>query len=188
MQWSDAIEEHVRLLKPVEQNMALLRRIYSLIDLTSLNENDTEASIAALCGKAQSALGSVAAICVYPQFVPLAAANFARTKVKTATVANFPEGTGSLEAVLSEISLCLQAGAQEIDVVFPYLRYLAGEQQYAHQFVSVCKAACGDDVILKMILETGALIDPTIIADASYEALAAGADFIDRKSTRLNST
>lgn len=186
MQWSDAVAEHVRALTPVTADMALLRRIYSLIDLTSLNDNDTEASISSLCSKAQTALGHVAAICVYPQFVPLAAANFTGTAVKTATVVNFPEGDSSLETVLAEISQCLQAGAQEIDVVFPYRRYLAGEQQYAHQFVNVCKAACGDNVKLKVILETGALMDPAIIADASYEAFAAGADFIKTSTGKIS--
>jgi deoxyribose-phosphate aldolase len=186
MQWTDAVEEHVRALSPVVQDMALIQRLYRLIDLTSLNSQDTEADIAALCAKAQSSLGHVAALCVYPEFVPMVAANFAGTSVKTATVANFPEGAASLEAVLADISVCLQAGAQEIDVVFPYGRYLAGEQQYAHQFVNICKAACGDDVVLKVILETGALIDPAIIADASYAALAAGADFVKTSTGKIS--
>lgn len=186
MQWSEAIEEHVRQLTPVKEDMALRRRIYNLLDLTSLNEDDTEASVASFCEKAQTSLGSVAAVCVYPQFVPIIATNFARTKIKTATVVNYPEGTSTLEEVIAEISQCLQAGAQEIDVVFPYLRYLAGETQYAHQFVNVCKAACGDDVKLKVILETGALIDPAIIADASYEVLAAGADFIKTSTGKIS--
>ena len=51
----------------------------------------------------------------------------------------------------------MQDGAQEVDVVFPYARYLAGERHYAHTFVAACKAVCGDNVTLKVILETGAL-------------------------------
>ncbi len=185
MQWTEAVEEHIRALPPVVKDAALLRRLYSLIDLTSLNEKDSETDISLLCTKARSALGHVAALCVYPQFVPMVASSFSGTPVKTATVVNFPEGSSSLEAVLAEISESLQAGAQEIDVVFPYDRYLAGEQQYAHQFVSICKAACGDDVTLKVILETGALIDSAIIADASYTALAAGADFIKTSTGKI---
>ena len=69
--------------------------------------------------------------------------------------------------------------------MFPYLRYLSGEQQYAHTFVAACKATCGDDVTLKVILETGALGDPAIIADASFEALSAGADFIKTSTGKL---
>lgn len=186
MQWSEAIEKHVNALTPVTRDMALLRRLYSLIDLTSLNDYDTESDIALLCQKAQSSLGHVAAVCVYAPFVTMVSANFSGTAIKTAAVANFPEGESSLESVLAEISQHLQTGAQEIDVVFPYRRYLAGEQQYAHQFVNVCKAACGDDVKLKVILETGALLDPAIIADASYEALAAGADFIKTSTGKIS--
>jgi deoxyribose-phosphate aldolase len=115
----------------------------------------------------------------------MVAANFARTPVKTATVVNFPDGESPLETVLSEISQCLQAGTQEIDVVLPYTRYLAGEHLYIHQFVNVCKSACGDDVMLKVILETGALMEPEIIADVSYEVLAAGADFIKTSTGKI---
>lgn len=186
MHWSEAIEQHVNALTTVTEDMALLRRLYSLIDLTSLNESDSENSIAELCGKAQSSLGHVAGVCVSAPFVPMVAANFAGTPIKTVAVANFPEGESSLETVLAEISQHLQAGAEEIDVVFPYRRYLAGEQQYAHQFVNVCKSACGDNVKLKVILETGALQDPAIIADASYEAFAAGADFIKTSTGKIS--
>jgi len=185
MQWTDAVKAHLQALTPATENLALAQRLYSLIDLTSLNEDDTEASIVALCQKAQSALGHVAAVCVYPAFVSLAATNFARTNVKIATVANFPAGDASLEDVLIEINDCLLDGASEVDVVFPYARYLAGEQHYAHHFVQACKAACGDQALLKVILETGALIDPAIIADASYTALAAGADFIKTSTGKI---
>ncbi|MEQ1790288.1 MAG: hypothetical protein ABL857_07585, partial [Rickettsiales bacterium] len=78
-----------------------------------------------------------------------------------------------------------QDGAQEIDVVFPYSRYLAGETQYAHTFVSSCKAACGDAMTLKVILETGALNDIAIIADACFETLAAGADFVKTSTGKI---
>lgn len=186
MQWADAVAEQVNALTSVRIDTALKRRIYSLLDLTSLNDNDTESSISFLCEKAQTSLGHVAAVCIYPQFVPLAAANFAGTSVKVATVVNFPGGTESLENVLAEMNQSLQAGAQEIDVVFPYERYLAGETQYTHQFVSICKAACGDGVKLKVILETGALNDLAIIADASYEVLAAGADFIKTSTGKIS--
>ncbi len=185
MQWAEAIEAHLSALKPVTENMALLRRVYSLVDLTSLNDNDTDSSIAKLCEKAQSSLGHVAAVCIYPAFVPMVSSSFARTKVKTATVVNFPEGGESLENVLVEINDALLAGANEIDVVFPYARYLAGEQHYAHHFVQACKAACGDQALLKVILETGALNDVAIIADAAYTALAAGADFIKTSTGKI---
>ncbi len=186
MQWSEAIKEHVQALKKVEPTPGLVQRILSLIDLTSLNDNDTNDSIAKLFEKARTDYGHVAAVCIYPQFIGLARTEFANSPIKTATVANFPSGDMSLENVLIEINDALEQGAQEIDVVFPYLRYLAGERQYAHNFVVACKAACGDEVTLKVILETGALADSAIIADASYDALAAGADFIKTSTGKIS--
>jgi deoxyribose-phosphate aldolase len=148
------------------------------MDLTSLNETDTQASIAAFCEKARTPFGNVAAVCVYPKFLRLVADQFAGTPIKAVTVANFPAGKSDLEMVLVEINNALEEGAQEIDAVFPYTRYLAGERDDAQTFVETCKAACGDNVLLKIILETGLLKDPNIIAEASFDALNAGADFI----------
>jgi len=156
-----------------------------LLDYTSLNDDDTDASVAAFFEKAQTPFGYVAAVCVYPRFVSLAATQFADLPVKVATVANFPEGADKLESVLIEIGRALENGAQEIDVVFPYTRYLAGERKYAHTFVEACKDVCGDDVLLKVILETGALGETTIIADACYDVLAAGADFVKTSTGKI---
>lgn len=185
MQWSEAVKEYIQTLKPVQTNAALAQRVAGLMDLTRLNEKDTEADVAAFCEKAHTPVGHVAAVCVYPQYVQLVASILAATPIKIATVINFPEGNSSLETVLLEIGRALEDDAQEVDVVFPYARYLAGERQYAQTFVTSCKAACGDDVVLKVILETGALNDPAIIADASFDALLAGADFIKTSTGKL---
>lgn len=186
MQWYDAIHEQIKLLKPVEKNAALAERVIKLVDLTSLNDSDTEASIASFCSKARTSFGHVAAVCVYPRFVRLIANEFAGTDIKTATVANFPEGSDTLEEVLLQIGSALTDGVQEVDVVLPYSRYLAGERQYIQTFISSCKAACGEKVLLKVILETGALSDPAIIADASFDVLSAGADFIKTSTGKIS--
>lgn len=182
MQWTDAVKEQLNALTPVTLGPALAQRVTGLIDLTSLNDTDTDSSIAAFITKARTPYGHVAAVCVYPQFVRMVAAEFTDKSIKTATVVNFPDGDDSLETVLVQIGRAIQDGAQEIDVVFPYTRFLAGERQYAHQFVASCKAACGTDALLKVILETGALLDSAIIAEAAYESLTAGADFIKTSS------
>lgn len=185
MHWMETIREQIDVLKPLPVDTALLERMVSLIDLTSLNASDTENEIEILLEKARNSFGHVAAVCVYPKFVRLVHAQFAGTPVKTAAVVNFPEGSSSLESVLIEINQALTDGAEEIDVVFPYHRYLSGERQYAQNFVSSCKAACGDNVTLKVILETGALRDPAIIADASWDVIAAGADFIKTSTGKI---
>lgn len=186
MQWSERVSEALSALPvslPLE--MALARRLYSLLDLTSLNADDTNASISEFIQGARSSLGHVAAVCIYPAFVPLVAAEFAGSPVQVATVVNFPSGDESLAKVLVEIGRAIQEGATEIDVVFPYLRYLAGERHYAEEFVAACKAACGEKVLLKVILETGALQDLSIIADAAFDAIKNGADFIKTSTGKI---
>ncbi len=187
MEWSEAVSEQLNTLPntiPVDE--ALIRRVVSLIDLTSLNSSDTQASVASFLGKANTSHGNVAAVCVYPQFVRLAVAQLASSKIKVATVANFPDGNQALDDVLVAIGSALEDGANEIDVVFPYERYLAGERHYAHTFTEACKAVCGDKVTLKVILETGVLNEPAIIADAAYDVLAAGADFIKTSTGKIS--
>ena len=186
MQWSEAVDTALaQLPEAFSLDMPLARRLYSLVDLTSLNDTDTDSSIAEFMQAARSPLGEVAAVCVYPRFVSLAATEFAGSSVQTATVVNFPSGDEPLDQVLVEIGRALQEGANEIDVVFPYLRYLAGERQYAQSFVAACKAACGEGVLLKVILETGALQDLAIIADAAYDALVNGADFVKTSTGKI---
>jgi deoxyribose-phosphate aldolase len=186
MEWSEAIATQITALPAIDVTPALIKRVWGLVDLTSLKPTDTESSIAEFLQKATSPYGHVAAVCVYPQFVRLAAAQFANSPIKVDTVANFPEGSSSLDDVLIQIGSSLEDGAQEIDVVFPYSRYLAGERHYAHTFVESCKAICGDQVTLKVILETGALGDPAIIADAAYDVLAAGADFVKTSTGKIS--
>ena len=160
-------------------------KIYSLIDLTSLNEGDTEENLIPFFKKAESVFGHVAAVCIYPKFVRLAKTFFLNTPVKVATVINFPKGTSSIETVLIEINQALQDGAQEMDVVFPYLRYLEGDKKYARSFVAACRAASSDDILLKVILETGALQDPALISEACWDVFSAGADFVKTSTGKM---
>lgn len=185
MQWTEAIQAYLSQLESVPVNAALLDRLIRLIDLTSLDPKDTDSSVVVFLKKARTPFGNVAAVCVLPQFVSICATEFANTDIHVATVANFPEANASLETVLVQINDALEDGANEIDVVFPYHRYLAGERQYAQSFVNSCKAACGD-ACLKVILETGVLSDLSIIADASYDALVNGADFIKTSTGKAN--
>lgn len=185
MEWSKEIKPYTEALTSVRTNEEVLQKITTLLDLTSLNETDTEASIAALLEKARTNYGSVAGVCVYPKFIRLVAAEFAGTNIKAITVANFPEGQTALEDVLLEIGVALENGAQEIDIVFPYRQYLAGDKNYGHSFVTACKAACGSKT-LKIILETGAMNDLAVIADAAKVVLMAGADFVKTSTGKFS--
>ncbi len=154
------------------------RQALSLLDLTSLNDNDTEATIEKLCARAVTPHGAVAAVCVWPRFVALAKARLAGTGVKVAAVANFPMGTSDIAIAVRETSAIVASGGDEVDVVFPYNAWLNGERRTGSDLVAACKSACGGKAILKVILETGCLRDQDEIAQASRAAIEAGADFI----------
>ncbi len=160
------------------------QKILSLIDLTSLGDADTAEMIALLCNKAISPLGHVAAVCIYPQFVKQAVSFFQNKPVKIATVANFPQANHSWQQVKTVIEQAIGDGADEIDVVFPYPQFLAGEKEAAFQFIDDCKTLCGD-VTLKVILETGALQDSRLISEVSHGVIAAGADFLKTSTGKI---
>lgn len=164
------------------------RRIVALMDLTSLNAEDTDASIQALCRRADTPLGLPAALCIAPGHVAIAARTLSdlglRSAVRVATVANFPEGTGSPDTVVPEVLAALEAGADEIDVVLPWRRLMAGDVVAGERMVQACRAACGDRV-LKVILESGELNRPALIRTAAAIALEAGADFLKTSTGKV---
>lgn len=162
----------------------IAQRCIPLLDLTSLNDTDNDSVITQLCTQALTPLGSVVAVCVYPQFVKLAKHLLNNTQVRIATVANFPAGEFDIDATLITIAQALKDGADEIDVVMPYRTYLAGDQTMLEPFVKVCKQTCGD-ATLKVILETGALQQAEVIYAASCAAIAGGADFLKTSTGKV---
>ena len=154
------------------------RRLLTLLDLTSLNDNDDESVIERLCARAVTPFGQVAAVCTWPRFIGLCKDRLKGSGVRVATVANFPHGKNDSETVLAEIRQVIAAGADEVDLVFPYRLWLAGERDPACALVSVGKQVCGSKVLLKVILETGELATPRYIAEASRDVIAADADFL----------
>ena len=157
------------------------------LDLTSLKDEDTAASIAALARSANTPHGAPAALCVLPQFVPAAVRALAEQQldgVRVATVANFPRGESAPEQVVQDTRAALANGAHEIDLVFPWRALLAGHRRAGQELVSRCKQACGD-APLKVILETGELRTARWIREASQIALAAGADFLKTSTGKV---
>ena len=146
------------------------------LDLTSLNDNDTEAQIGSLCERAAGPHGNVAAVCVWPRF-----ARFARLQapatVKVAAVANFPEGSTDIDRALRDTGEIVHAGAQEVDVVLPWRALAAGDEASGAALLRAVRRAC-EGLVLKVILETGELREPVLIQRAARLALAEGADFL----------
>jgi deoxyribose-phosphate aldolase len=157
--------------------IAVAKRALGLLDLTNLNDTCTEADIEALCTRAVTPHGTVAAVCIWPQFVPLARKLLKGSGVKVATVVNFPGGDGTPVDVTYDISNALQAGAHEVDVVMPYRTLIDGHLERLSHFLEGCSVEARRRT-MKVILETGELKDPRLIIQASKLALDAGADFI----------
>jgi len=155
---------------------ATARLALACLDLTSLNDADTEADVAKLCERAQSKHGPVAAVCVWPRFAAFARRHLP-VNIGVAAVANFPDGSTDIERAVRDTGEIVQSGAQDVDVVLPYNALKQGDDRAVSQLLSAVRKAC-PGLTLKVILETGALADDALIVRASKLALAAGADFL----------
>ncbi|MGB4583574.1 MAG: deoxyribose-phosphate aldolase [Rhodoferax sp.] len=155
---------------------ASARLALACLDLTSLNEPDTEADIAALCQRAQSPFGPVAAVCVWPRLAAFARSQLPAS-IGVAAVANFPHGNADIDAAVRDTLQIVQAGAQEVDVVLPYRRLMAGDERAVSALLVAVRRAC-PGLGLKVILETGELKTPALIQRACQLSLDGGADFL----------
>ena len=168
---------------------AAAQRALNLMDLTTLNEDDTDAKVIALCHQAKSPAGNTAAVCIYPRFIPVARKTLREQgtpDIRIATVTNFPHGNDDLDIALAETRAAIAYGADEVDVVFPYRALIAGNEQIGFEMVKQCKEACAAaNVLLKVIIETGELKQDALIRKASEIAIKAGADFIKTSTGKV---
>ncbi|WP_288655731.1 deoxyribose-phosphate aldolase [Pantoea sp. UBA6567] len=168
---------------------AAAQRALQLMDLTTLNDDDTDEKVIALCHQAKSPAGNTAAICIYPRFIPIARKTLREQgtpEVRIATVTNFPHGNADIEIALAETRAAIAYGADEVDVVFPYRALMAGDRDTGFALIKACKEACAAaDVLLKVIIETGELKEEALIRTASEIAIDAGADFIKTSTGKV---
>lgn len=159
-----------------------------LVDLTRLEADDDESAVRALCRRARTPFGSVAAVCVYPRFIGVAREVLNEQKltgqVRIATVVNFPGGNDKTEQVVSEMREALAAGADEIDLVFPWRSLREGDAEAGCSLVLAAREVCGEH-LLKVILETGELADPQLIKTAAEIAIEGGADFLKTSTGKV---
>ena len=175
-----------------ESKVRLLRMALSMVDLTTLEGMDTPGKVEALCRKAlhpfpeRPDLPHTAAVCVYPNMVPVARATLgADSPVKIAAVATaFPSGQSPLPLKLDEVRRTVDLGADEIDMVIDRGAFLAGDHQAVFDEIAATKEACGP-ARLKVILETGELQTLENVAAASRLAIAAGGDFIKTSTGKI---
>jgi deoxyribose-phosphate aldolase len=164
----------------------------SMVDLTTLEGQDTPGKVRALCVKAMHpdpadvSAPRAAAVCVYPDMVPVAVEALAGSGVKVASVATaFPSGRAALPVKLADTAEAVAAGADEIDMVIDRGAFLAGRYLKVFEEIVAIKAACGD-AHLKVILETGELASYDNVRRASWLAMLAGADFIKTSTGKVS--
>ena len=163
----------------------------SMVDLTTLEGSDTPGKVRTLAAKARRPdpenpdTPTVAALCVYPDMVGVAAAELAGTGVGIASVATaFPSGRSSLAVKLADTRLAIDAGATEVDMVIDRGAFLSGNYGKVFDEIQAVKAECGP-TRLKVILETGELATYDNVRRASWLAMLAGGDFIKTSTGKI---
>ncbi len=185
---------------PEQESAEVLKKCFSLMDLTTLQTQDTEAVVKALVEKANSAVRDYegypypASICVYPNLAHVVRAERASQELHVTTVAScFPSAQSFLPVKVLECKMAVENGADEVDIVLALNSFLAGDYEAAYNEIAAMKAAIdeqaekeGRKVVLKVILETGLLATPELIAQASFLAMEAGADFIKTSTGKVS--
>ena len=180
-----------RSIKTTAKQWALDAAI-SMIDLTTLEGQDTPGKVRAMCAKARRpdpadpTAPAVAAVCVYPDLAELAAAEVKGTGIHVASVATgFPSGRTSLAVKLDETGSAIEAGADEVDMVIDRGAFLAGDYQLVYDEIAAVRQVCENRAHLKVILETGELVTLDNVRRASWLAMLAGADFIKTSTGKV---
>lgn len=167
-----------------------LKMAIAMMDLTTLEGKDTPGKVVAMCRKALKPhdridTPSCAAVCVYPNLVPVAKRALAGSAVKVASVATaFPSGQSPLAVKLDDVRRAVELGADEIDMVIDRGAFLRGDYGKVFDEIAATKQACGK-AHLKVILETGELATYDAIRLASAIAIEAGGDFIKTSTGKV---
>ena len=198
----EAIARHLELIASgLEQVVSneVLKECFSIMDLTTLSPKDTPTSVRKLVEKVNSfaldypAFPLPASVCVYPNFASVVRKTRKNPALHVTTVAGcFPSSQSFLEVKLQEIERAVREGADEIDIVLALNSFLEGDYDTAgkeilasREVIDQTAAELGRPVVLKVILETGLLVTPERIADASFLAMENGADFIKTSTGKV---
>lgn len=178
----------------------VLKDCMSIMDLTTLRTEDTPASVAKLVGKVNSFKTDFpdyplpASICVFSNFASVVRDTLSDNSVHVTTVSGcFPTSQSFIEVKVKECEMAVLAGADEIDIVLALNSFMTGDYTSARteiramrEAVDSAAAKVGKTVVLKVILETGLLVTPQRIADASFLAMEEGADFIKTSTGKVS--
>lgn len=170
---------------PENNNLDVKKFLFGSIELTTLKNTDNDESVMAFTEKVNRfdndypELPHVATICVYPCFAAAVKNTLDVDGVNIACVSgSFPSSQALIEVKVAETALAVKDGADEIDIVMPVGKFLCGDYEGVCDDISELKETCGEDVAMKVILETGCLRDTADIKRASILSMYAGADYI----------
>ena len=173
-------------------NTDVYKFCYSAIDLTTLSCTDSVESVQAFVRKAVDFyekyphIPNVASICVYPSFVETVGLEIDGTPMRITSVAGaFPASQSFVEVKALEVAMAIENGADEIDIVLNPGMMLAGHDAEAASEVELLREEA-KDVVLKVIIESGALKTPELIRRASLISMFAGADFIKTSTGKVD--
>lgn len=186
---SEKIQEDIQ--KMINENFDacnrrdILQRLYGCIDLTTLTAKDRPSTVSAMVEgvndryeKLAKELPPVAAICVYPAFVKLVKETLRVPSVHVAAVSGgFPASQTLLDIKVTETALTIREGADEIDIVLNVGAFLEEDYETVVNEMDEQRDH-SKGALLKVILETGALVEPQLIQKASILSLFSGVDFI----------
>lgn len=178
----------------------VLKNCMALMDLTTLHTEDSPESVKKLVGKVNSFMNDYpeyplpASICVFPNLASVVRENLATSDVHVTAVAGcFPTSQSFIEVKVRECEMAVEAGADEIDIVLALNAFMSGDEETARKEIRTIRAAvdeaaakAGRKVTLKVILETGLLVTPENIANASFLAMEEGADFIKTSTGKVS--
>ena len=189
------VAEEVAKLKAAakaNENIDVYKFCYSAIDLTTLSCTDSVESVQAFVRKALDFyekyphIPNVASICVYPSFVETVGLEIDGTPMRITSVAGgFPASQSFIEVKALEVAMAIENGADEIDIVLNPGMMLAGNDAEAASEVELLREEA-KDVVLKVIIESGALKTPELIRRASLVSMFAGADFIKTSTGKID--
>jgi len=184
--------EKIQSALPSKSDKELLKKIFSLIDLTTLSERDNIKNVSQMCekvnllGESYPSMPVIAAICVYPEMVSVVKENLDNPLVSIASVGGgFPASQTFTNIKIMEIEQAIEQGAEEIDFVLPIGKFLMGDLEYVEYEIQIIKQRLGP-VQLKVILETGSLADYSSIRKASLLAIGSGANFIKTSTGKVS--
>lgn len=188
----DAVRKIIAEKVSANDTVDVKKFLFGSIELTTLKTTDSDTSVLAFTERLNDFdnqypdMPHVATICVYPCFANTVAESLEVDGVEIACVSGaFPSSQARIEVKIAETSLAVADGATEIDIVMPVGKFLSGDYEGVCDDIAELKAACGENVPMKVILETGALKTATNIKKAALLSMYAGADYIKTSTGKL---